>query len=447
MKSSIVLMLALSFSTFSVTYARFYVSVRVGGQNQVNKLEKKHSGSSKKIRLPDNIPNLKEAGFLEDAPDTLGRNDIDAYIDIINKIYASFRNHVHDMKSQNYQLVAPEVMFNTDITSTSGKRIINGRFGVDIKEYLLLGLKKGLVLTNHTPKSEAKITKIFTDMVQYMRQDVPEVKFDYVKSVLIPKHKRYLRVFPVYANYKNTKIKVVYGSGETRNGESFEEIPQAYFANAITLHGYILDRYLGAFVRNYSDVKKEFYEDKIKILQKQNRELQDNVPTQNEIPSPEPSANSKNSKLNMLLEGSVGWNRVTANPKDKFGLYTGIELFFDFNPNENYFGQNRHILKENSVGCSLGIGGASRDSWMLYGITGIKMSFKRFELQEMAFTKHKIEYELGAGTDYIFNKHTMLGVRYVYTFHSTMPLKYNDETNAAIKTRSSKILLSLGYIF
>lgn len=423
----VVLLLLLTPTT---VYSRMYTSVRVGGQHQVGKVSEKAIRVSKISGKKS--PN-KEERIVGDC------------LNVLQKLYESFYRHVRDVKSEEYHLVSPEAMFSQCL---SDRRFMSGVFGVDVGNYELHRLFSE-DLKNYTPEAEKKLTKIFTDMTDYLRQDVPEVKLDEVKKVEIPDQGRVLRVYPVYATYLDKKYKVIYGSGPKQDGQELEGVPEEYFANSTTLHSWILDRYLGAFLRNYPNLQKEFYEGKLQEAESRNVKLVEELKIAEESKTHEemPLSNPKSSKLNMLLEGSIGWRKIISNKVGRFGIYTGAELFFDFNPNEVYFDKKQCSLKENAIGIMPFLGIASKDNWMLYGLAGVKLSFKRIELEQRSFTRHKTEFELGVGTDYMLTKHVGIGFRYVHTFQSQMKFKSRDNSEVTLKTHSSKFLVTFSYMF
>lgn len=424
----LVLLLSVPFA-----YSEGYVSIRIGGQHQVGKIGKKPPqvfASSKDEK--EEIEKRKED-----------------YLEIIEKIYESFLKNVKAMKSVGYHLVSPEVTFS-GIFPLSGN--VDGGFGEDLLQYEWRKMTDGAdaSIENHIPEAEARITKIFSDMAGCLQNDVPDLKVDSVKGVEIPGNPgntRWLKVSPVYATYSDQKFKVIYGSGPQQNGEEKEGIPPDYFANATTLHYWILERYVGGFLRNYPILQKEAYEKKLENIGKENEKLEEAVKMLEDASPPELPSNPKASKLNMFLEGSFGWRKIIANKGSRFGLYTGIELFFDFNPNEMHFDNKQCSLKEHAIGITPFLGIASKENWMLYGLAGVKLSFKRVDVQRKSLTKHKPEFELGAGTDYMLTKHVAMGFRYVHTFQSKMNLKYGDNSKFTLKTHSSKFLLTFSYMF
>ena len=343
------------------------------------------------------------------------------YVSIIEKIYNSFKKNIKILTSTNYYLSQDDAEVTFSGTLVNNTKVLGG-FGENLYNWDFRNQKQGAEIENHIPETEKKITQIFADSVALTNKDVPVLQITTVQPVKIigdPGYTTTLQVLPVYAKYGEKQFKIIYGSGENRDGSTAETLPHEYFANATTLHEYLLNRYVGGFLRDYPELYKQTI-------------------SENDAP--------RGAKLKMLFGGSVGYSHTFMGSNKKFGLYTGVDLFFDTCPNRTNISKNSIGIKQNNIGITPFIGIAAKDSWMLYAIGGPKLSFKNLSFKNTIIKKNKIEFEVGAGTDYMLTDHFAVGFKYLKTLKSNIKFKHNS-VNYKLRTSSSKFVLSLSYVF
>lgn len=220
--------------------------------------------------------------------------------------------------------------------------------------------------------------------------------------------------------YPKFKVNILRGSGPSGDGSSPETIRWGYFVDPATLKTYLSELAFSGLYDLPAALDEAY------------------SAAENDAP--------RGSKLKMLFGGSVGYSHTFMENNKKFGLYTGVDLFFDTCPNRTNISKNSIGIKQNNIGITPFIGIAAKDSWMIYAIAGPKLSFKNLSFQNTIIKKTKVEFEVGAGTDYMLTDHFAVGFRYLKTLKSNVKFKHNY-INYNLRTSSSKFIVSLSYIF
>lgn len=244
-------------------------------------------------------------------------------------------------------------------------------------------------------------------------------------------------------------VTVILGSGPESNGEVPSNISQVCFNSAYGLHER-LSKNIIIGIPNILDTLLD-------MSGVSDTQIQD-------------SAQLSSSKSNLTFGLSVGYDKTFIKEGGRFGLYTGAEIFADINPSRGSVRSKSGEtivnsscdLKTRSFGFTALVGLASKNNWTIYGLGGIRCSFKTLDTKftptvtdasslitnpAQKISKDGIEFDVGAGSTYTLSKNWAIGVRYTHTLKSSIKFKSFDGSDAKLTTRSSRITASLTYMF
>jgi hypothetical protein len=224
---------------------------------------------------------------------------------------------------------------------------------------------------------------------------------------------------PIYVTSKTIpsfKTQILNGSGNNYDGQPIK-FPSDFFGSSVLLQ-YQIDEF----------IQKDIQKNALLALHEVN----------------EIKTNSSGKKTGMAFGMSFGIDKHLLKKDKDFGLYIGEETFFEINPSKLRI-KDSFEIKSNSIGITPLFGIASKNKWAIYGLLGIRYSFKNFKIlkENKKSHKNKVEYDIGIGTTYDLSKRFNLSFRYIYT--PVYSVKIRDEQK--IKMRISRIVLSLAYVF
>ena len=310
------------------------------------------------------------------------------------------------------------------------------------------------------PQCESKISiqfKAYRDIIaQYFK---PEDGFTVSehKDVQIPGaagSTKQIVFYPVYISSKldNNKFMALHGSGPDHDGNAPVTLPGYAFTSDKVLQNFLSTMSLAYFdnvlLKNTCDAC--------------------NVEPSTDTVYTLTSGIKSSKKRNMIFGVGIGFDKVFIKEGKKYGPYVGAELFAEINPtNCKILPEKSELIRRNltyrsqSLGINMLFGIAARDSWMVYGICGPKLSFKNikasydsdkdiaklfdFDLTNKTLKKRQIEFDYGIGTTYVISPKISVSLKFIRTSKSSIKIKSFDKSLSKVTSKPSKIILGLSY--